>query len=133
MIVADSSAWIEHLRDTNNSAGRTLNRLFAQGVRVAMTEVVFMELLAGAKPGPSLEALRSRLLSLPMLPLEGLSDFEHAAFLYQSCRRAGETLSSMIDCLVAVPAIRSGAEILHHDRDFDVIARHSPLRVYTVT
>lgn len=130
MIVADSSTWIEHIRDTQDSAGVALGRLFERGEPVAVTEVVVMELLAGAKPGPPLEELRSRLLSLPMLPLEGLSDFEHAAFIYQSCRRAGETLSSMMDCLIAVPAIKAGAEVLHNDRDFDVIARHSALNIY---
>ncbi|MGH2792917.1 MAG: hypothetical protein ACRDKG_01300 [Actinomycetota bacterium] len=62
--------------------------------------------------------------------LEGLADFEHAAFLYQSCRRAGETIDLMTQCLIAVPAIRAGAEVLHNDRDFDVIARHTPLKIY---
>jgi hypothetical protein len=31
--------------------------------------------------------------------------------------------------LVAVVAIRAGAEPLHRDQDFEVIARHAPLRV----
>ncbi|MGH2726038.1 MAG: type II toxin-antitoxin system VapC family toxin [Actinomycetota bacterium] len=130
MIVADTSTWIEHLRDTDHPAGRALDGLFRRNVEVAVTEIVVMELLGGVRPGPSLEELRSRLLSLPMLPLEGLADFEHAAFLFQSCRLGGETLSAMTDCLIAVPAIRAGDEIHHNDRDIDAIARHSALRVY---
>jgi predicted nucleic acid-binding protein len=31
--------------------------------------------------------------------------------------------------LIAVPAIRADASVLHNDRDFDAIARHTPLRV----
>ena len=31
--------------------------------------------------------------------------------------------------LVAVPAILAGAPVLHADRDFDVLARHTPLEV----
>jgi predicted nucleic acid-binding protein len=64
-----------------------------------------------------------------MLPLSGLRDFEHAAALYRSCRTAGETVRKLSDCLVAVPTIRAGATLLHADRDFDVLARHTPLRL----
>jgi hypothetical protein len=35
----------------------------------------------------------------------------------------------LADCLIAVPAINAGAPILHADRDFDAIARHTPLQV----
>jgi predicted nucleic acid-binding protein len=31
------------------------------------------------------------------------------------------------DCLIAAIAIRSGAELLHQDADFEAIARHAPL------
>jgi hypothetical protein len=34
---------------------------------------------------------------------------------------------SGVDCLIAACAIRHGLTVLHHDRDFDAIARVSPL------
>jgi predicted nucleic acid-binding protein len=34
-----------------------------------------------------------------------------------------------VDCLIAACAIRNGLTILHHDRDFDLLARISPLKV----
>ncbi|MGZ5294241.1 MAG: PIN domain-containing protein [Actinomycetota bacterium] len=34
-----------------------------------------------------------------------------------------------MDCLIAAVAIREGATVLHADRDFDVIARHTDLRI----
>jgi predicted nucleic acid-binding protein len=33
------------------------------------------------------------------------------------------------DVLIAAVALRSGATVLHRHRDFDAIARHSPLLV----
>jgi len=33
------------------------------------------------------------------------------------------------DCLVAVPAIEAGATVLAADRDFEILARHTPLRL----
>ncbi len=95
-----------------------------------MSEVVVMELLAGATPGPSFQELRSQLLSLPILPLAGLSDYEEAAAIYRTCRAAGEVVRDITDCMIAVPAIRAGAAVLHADRDFDVIARHTDLAIH---
>jgi predicted nucleic acid-binding protein len=64
-----------------------------------------------------------------LLPVQGLADYEAAAGLYRRCRRAGETVRKLTDCLIAVVAMRAGAPLLHRDQDFDVIARHAPLRV----
>lgn len=131
MIVPDTSAWVEYFRGNGHHTGVALRGLLDRGAEVAVTEVVVMELLAGAEPGRPLVALRERLLSFPMLALEdGLADFEAAAYLFQACRRAGETVRRLTECLIAIPAIRAGAQVLHHDRDFDVIARHSPLKIY---
>ncbi len=35
----------------------------------------------------------------------------------------------MNDCLIAAVAIRNDVPVLHHDTDFDVLARYTPLRV----
>jgi predicted nucleic acid-binding protein len=53
-----------------------------------------------------------------------------AAALARQCRWAGAALRhGILDCLIAVPAIEAGAAVLHRDRDFDVLARHTPLEV----
>ncbi len=53
--------------------------------------------------------------------------YEDAADLYRACRRAGETVRTLTDCLVAALAIRTGAAVLHADEDFAAIARHTAL------
>lgn len=129
MIVADTSAWIELFRATGSAADRTLTRRLETDEEVVVTEAVVMEVLAGARSPRQLEELRVRLLEFPVLPLHGLPDYEAAAELYRDCQRAGETIRELTDCLVAVPAIRAGASVLHADRDFEVLARHTPLRL----
>ena len=59
-----------------------------------------------------------------------LKHFEEAAALYRACRAQGVTIRSLIDCLIAVLAMAEGVEVLHHDRDFDAIARVVPLRIH---
>ena len=58
------------------------------------------------------------------MPVEGLATYEVAAGLYQTCRRAGETVRALTDCLIGAVALRVGVSVMHHDRDFDVLARH---------
>ncbi len=72
-------------------------------------------------------------MTYPLLPLRGIDDFEEAAALYRACRAGGDTIRKITDCLVAVPVIREGAELLHNDADFDAIARHSTLQIEPLT
>ena len=129
MILIDSSAWIEFLRGSDHAAHRTVRHLLAAGSQLATTEVVVMELMAGVSAPRNRKRLRDTLLSLPLLRLRGLSDFEAAADLYRACRAKGASLRGLSDCLIATVAVREGASVLHNDRDFEAIARHSRLKL----
>jgi predicted nucleic acid-binding protein len=130
LIVADTSAWIEFLRGSDHLVAHTLSELLRRDADLGLTEIVFTELLAGARSDDHLRELRSRLIAFPILPLEGLVDFEQAALMFRRCRAAGETIRRLADCLIAVPVIRAGASFLHNDSDFDAIARHSDLLIH---
>jgi predicted nucleic acid-binding protein len=129
VILADTSAWVEYLRATGSPAHLRLRQLVAGEGELATSEVVTMELLAGAATQEEVARLRRLLLRCQLLPVEGLADYEAAADLYLRCRAGGETIRSLTDCLTAVVAIRHDAALLHRDHDFDVLARHTPLRV----
>src|SRR5581483_11769134 len=128
VIVVDSSAWVEFLRKTGSPAHRRLHALLEQRrEEIAVTEIVIAELLAGASAAAA-QQLRHRLVTFPVLRLRGQLDFELAAGLYRICRERGEAVRHLTDCLVAVPAIRAGATLLQSDRDFEKLARHTPLQ-----
>ena len=129
MIVVDTSAWVDFFRGRATPVASTLERLIDGQADLATTETILMEVLAGAAPGEPLARIRAELISRPILRLEGLADFEEAAQIYRSCRSAGHTLRNLLDCLIAVPVIRHSASLLHNDRDFDTIARHTSLKV----
>lgn len=130
MILADTSAWIEFLRATGSPAHLRLRQLIADDGDLATTDLVVMELLAGAAED-RVGRLRRLLTSFEHLPVEGLADFEAAAELYRRCRRHGDTVRVLSDCLIAAVAIRTGARVLHQDRDFDVLAKYTPLQLAT--
>jgi predicted nucleic acid-binding protein len=101
--------------------------------RLLVTEPVVMELLAAHRPTPELAILRRRILSFRMLRVGGLETYEVAAAIQRACRRQGETVRSLIDCLVAAVAIRDDVPLIASDRDFDVIARHTGLQIFSAT
>lgn len=129
MILVDSSAWIEFLRATGSSTHRRVRSALEQGSALASTDVIVMEVLAGARDDADRDRLRRLLYGLEFLAVDGPADYERAAELYRLCRRRGETPRKLSDCLIAAVAIRCAAELLCEDADFEAIARHAPLRL----
>jgi predicted nucleic acid-binding protein len=132
VILPDSSVWIELFRGTRSVWHRALRTLIDRDADLVTSEVVLMELLAGAPSRRALRQMRSALLAYPVLRLRGIDDYAEAADIFRTCRAGGATIRSLNDCLIAAPAIRAGASLLHNDRDFDVIARHTGLRIEPV-
>jgi hypothetical protein len=126
VILIDTSGWVEFLRDTASAVCQRVDELLVQGFVVC--EPVRMEVLAGARDERHLNDLR-RMLARGTLMATEPTDYEEAAALYRVCRRNGETVRKMIDCLIASIAMRSGTPLLHADSDFDVLARHTPLEI----
>ena len=125
MILIDTSAWIEFLRNTGSPVCIRVDELL--GTDLATCDPVRMELLAGARDERNLDDLR-RLLARATTLTAGPADYEAAAALYRQCRSRGETVRKMIECLIAAIAVRSDMAILHQDTDFEVLARHTALR-----
>lgn len=129
MILVDSSAWVEFLRATGSPAHLRLRSALKEKVDLASTDVVVMEILAGARDDADRDRLRRLLYGLRFLAVEGPTDHERAAELYRLCRSGGETPRKLTDCLIAAVAIRNKAELLCEDTDFLTIARHTELRL----
>ena len=128
MTLVDSSAWVEYLRATGSATHRAVRSLLEDEERAQTTDVVVMEILAGARDDEHHDRLRRLLARCEYVPVEGLADYEAAAALYRACRRAGETVRALTDCLIAAVALRANVAVLHSDRDFEVLARHAGLR-----
>lgn len=126
MILVDTSAWVEFLRDTGSPVCARVDALL--DAEIATCDPVRMEVLAGARDERHLGDLRRLLARASTLPTTP-TDYEDAAALYRACRHGGETPRKLIDCLIAAIAIRAGVSVLHADADFDLLARHAVLSV----
>jgi predicted nucleic acid-binding protein len=128
-ILVDTSAWVEFLRATGSDVHLRVRGMLAADAGLATTDVVVMELLAGARDDDHHNALRGLLRRCEFLPTQGPLDFEDAAHVYRTCRRGGATVRRLTDCLIAAVAMRHAVHVLHRDPDFDAIAEQLPLSV----
>jgi predicted nucleic acid-binding protein len=121
----DSSVWVEFLNGRPGKARETVRELVQEPQRVVVTEPVLMEIRAGVVES-NLAKIEKVLERFALRSVEPVRDFHAASELYRATRQRGCTVRSMIDCLIAAVAIRTGITVLHRDRDFDVLAETAP-------
>lgn len=130
MIVVDTSVWIEFFKGTGSSFDQHLAELIRVDAPIALTEVIYCEVLQGIRDDSVHARVREILQAFPVLLLDGLRSADRAVALYRACRRRGFTIRSTLDCLIAAVCLDAGAELFHHDRDFDVLAKVADLKLY---
>ncbi|MHB8340029.1 MAG: type II toxin-antitoxin system VapC family toxin [Mycobacteriales bacterium] len=130
MILVDTSAWVEFLRGTGSAVCDEVDRLLAD--QIAITDPVAMEVLAGGRGENHLHELRGLLGRAEMVHCEPV-DYRAAAVLYRRCRQRGETVRRLIDCLIGAVALRHDLAVLQRDEDFEVLARHTALKLHRPT
>lgn len=126
MILVDTSVWVEFFRRSTT---------FDLETELDLEEVVtclpvIQEVLQGFDDQRAYSLAREAMYAMTIVESPLTTDvFELAVDLYRSGRRAGLTLRSSTDCLIGACALRNSLTVLHHDRDFDALARISPLTV----
>lgn len=126
-MIADSSAWIAYLRNTDTAATHRLHRALSRQEPLWMPAVVYSEVLQGARDPQHFVALQSQLDQVPPLVLpDPHGTARAAALLYARCRWQGITPRSAADCLIAACAVEADQPLLHSDRDFVAIASAEP-------
>ena len=129
MVLVDTSVWVEVFRRASPLVLESLVDLDD----VVTCGPVIQEVIQGFDDEWAFRVARDSMLALPVLenPMT-LHVYEQAAELYRRGRRAGKTVRSSVDCLIAACALQHDVEVLHSDRDYDAIATFAPLRVRNV-
>lgn len=126
MILVDTSVWIEIFRRKGPmDLGADLE------IETVVTCLpVIQEVLQGFDDQRAFSIARDAMYAFPIVESPVSEEvFELAIDLYRSARRSGHTVRSGVDCLIAGCAVRNSLPVLHHDRDFDALAKVSPLEV----
>jgi predicted nucleic acid-binding protein len=127
LYLVDTSVWIGYMRHEENEATSRLVELEERRHPFGITGVIHQEVLQGAASGTKFDYLAEYMGSQTFYhPVDPVESYTEAARTYFDCRRAGFTIRSATDCLIARVAVEHGLMLLHDDRDFEKIARVVP-------
>ena len=127
MVLVDTSAWIFALKKNFLlPLKEKIDLLLREGL-ILTFGMVKLELLRGAKSEKEFTRLKNRLDALYEIPTDP-SLWDKASELAFMLHRKGITVPCT-DILIASAALYSKATLLHADIHFDLIAKHTELKV----
>lgn len=122
--LADASVLLDFLGRKVKSQSDVLEHALRTRKVVGISGQILQETLQGSRDSASFEAMRGRLVRLPLFePSDTYNSRVMAAMTYARLRWRGITVRSAADCLIALTAIEHDLTLLHDDRDFEAIAR----------
>ncbi len=130
MILVDTSVWIDFFNHANSESAHLLRRLIESDEEICLADIHLTEILQGIRQEKAFIELKKYLLMFSILRPQGIETYICAAQISRICGQKGTPVVKTVDTLIAAIAIETGVELLHKDKDFDVIARHLPLKIF---
>jgi len=128
MVIVDTSAWIEYLRGGIPRIVKKVDQCLEQDL-VGIGDLIYCEIMQGIPSPRERSQVSTLLLSLPQFDMVGFSIAEKSAANYRLLRSKGVTVRKTIDVLIGTFCAENGLQIVHHDSDFDSMAKHIGLEV----
>ena len=129
-LLVDTSVWSLAFRKGGPVPEPAVMRLATainDGDDVVLVGAILQEILQAFRRARTLAEVTEALTAFPLLELDR-GGYAYAAEIYRTCLSRGVSAGT-IDCQIAAAAIRHDAEVLTTDRDFEHIAKHTPLRL----
>jgi hypothetical protein len=128
VIVVDTSVWIDYFNGVPTPQVGLLDELLGKRV-LAVGDLILAEVLQGFATEMDARRALSLLEPLEFLEMAGRDVAIQSAANYRRLRRRGITVRKTMDMLIGTFCLMNDHEILHNDRDFDVLAEHLGLKV----
>jgi predicted nucleic acid-binding protein len=131
VLLVDTSAWIEIFRRPSRIA---LEDIIDDTDRVVTCLPVIQEVLQGFDDERAFRIAHTAMHALPCVESPLSRELVDAAVdIFRRARRAGITVRSSVDCLIAACASRHRLTVVHRDRDYTNLARVVPLEAIDIT
>ena len=128
MVIVDTSAWIESFRGGVARVVKKVDQCLEQDL-VGIGDLVYCEVMQGIRSARDRSEVSTLLLSLPQFDMVGFAIAEKSASNYRLLRSKGVTVRKTIDVLIGTFCAEHGLQIVHHDSDFDLMAKHIGLHI----
>lgn len=125
-ILADTSAWVASFSKTGHEPLKEKMKESIENGSLVIAGIVLLELLQGAKNETDLDILKKRLQILPSLPTPE-AIWLTSAKLSLLLRNKGVQASTP-DILIAALAIEHDCVLIHCDRDYEHMKKHTSLK-----
>ena len=133
MILVDTSVWIDFFNHADSKFSHSLRQMIESDEEICLADIHLTEILQGITQEKAFIELKKYLLMFPVLRPQGIETYIHAAQISRTCGKKGIPVVKTVDTLIAAIAIETGVELFHKDKDFDVIARHLPLKIFKIS
>ena len=130
MTIVDSNAWADFFNGVERPHVARLDAALRDEEDLAVLPIIVTEVLQGFRTESGFREAEEVLVSLPVIH-PTLGCHIRAARLFRSLRRQGVTIRGAVDCVIAQACLDLEAHLLSPDRDFEQIARHTPLRLWS--
>jgi predicted nucleic acid-binding protein len=127
--IVDTSVWIDYFNKKTDKRIILLDNLL-DNREIVMVPVIMQEVLQGINEDSVFKLVRETFFSFNQIEYNNIEAALNAALLYRYLRKKGTTIRKPNDCLIAWFCINFNLELLHNDKDFDYIAKHTSLKIY---
>ena len=128
MVLIDTTVWVDFFSGRPLPHVAALQAMIEDDEDLCICGVILTEVFQGIRSDADYRKTKEYFESLILLPMRKVT-FERSASLYRSLRKKGVTIRTPIDCMIASVAIEHDIPLLHNDRDFEQIAKHSKLKI----
>ena len=132
MVLVDTSVWVDFFNGVDTAEVNELDVLLGSA-RIMIGDLILAELLQGFTPNVDYRRARNLLADVPYADLVGRNVALAAADNYRRLRSRGITVRKTIDVIIGTFCILNDHELLHSDRDFDLMAQNLGLQIYART
>lgn len=128
-VMIDTFVWIDFFKGMTNSKTELVKEYLEMEYPVFICPLILQEVLQGIRKDDDYLKVKSSMLNLEILLIDKMESSIGAADLYRSLRKKGITIKRTNDCIIAFYAIYFGIHLVHKDKDFDLIADKTGLKV----
>jgi len=129
MVIVDTSAWIEYLGDGVPAVVDKVDLCLDQEL-VGIGDLIYCEVMQGIRSPRERRRVSDLLLSLRQFDMVGFKMAEVSASNYRLLRSKGVTVRKTIDVLIGTFCAERKLQLIHHDSDFDRMAKHIGLDIF---
>ena len=127
--IIDTSVWIDYFNGIINEQTDATEKFIVDG-EVLMLPIILLEVLQGIRNPKDFTFVKNAFLRNTFFEFNTIEMALEAATLYRFLKRNGVTIRKPNDSLIAAICIQKNFSLLHNDKDFDKIAKHTSLKIY---